>query len=203
MNQRLKIRENKRKATRFIRKDIKVSLIKTNLIRMQESINCKLIDLSSTGIQVSTPKKMGVKTLLNIVLQFDSGATFNIKGKVVWHKTNDIYKSNHSFSTIKRFLNKKNKSLETLTLFEEDRPILAKFRSLSSTHVKILSYSPLDKNKQHSLVFNLADKSTHSLNTNIEDCQHYQSNCYGIKFEKTNDPLGECLLETQTDLFFK
>ncbi len=203
MDQDLINLQNKRKATRFIRKDIKVFYVKSNFWRSKETVNCHLLDISSTGMQISTDKKIKLNTVLDFTLQFNTKDEFKFKAKVVWNKKNNSYKSKLSFSTINEILIHNSSSLETLNLFENKELIFAKFRNLKLTQVQILTYSPLKKDKQHSLVFTLSDKSTHKLGTKIESYKHYRHNCYGITFEKQNNDLGDCLLETQTNLIFK
>jgi len=49
---------NKRKHTRFIRDDIKVSILPLGLIGLKKPIACKLIDIYAAGIQLSTKEQL-------------------------------------------------------------------------------------------------------------------------------------------------
>ena len=195
--------KNKRKTTRFIRNDIKASIINLRFLGLRQAINCKLIDISSTGVQISTPVKLSVNTKLTLILQFDDGKEFKLKSKLARHKETNHYFSNHSFPTIKNLSKINDASLRKLHFFESNKQIFAKYRNLSSSGVNILTYSPLNIKKQHSLLFTLSNGKKHKAITKIDQYQHYRYYNYGIKFDKTNDELGEHILETQTDLIFK
>ena len=194
---------NQRKSTRFIRTDIKVSVEKSSFIGLKETINCKFLDISSTGIQMSTPTKFGTATKLTVNLVFDTGKTFNLKSRIVrQHETNN-YLSIHSFPKIKKLLDDEEISLNRLCLYESKEQITAKFRKLGSSSVKILTHAPLNPKKQHSLIFILSNGKKHKVLTQIRGSQHHIYYNYGIKFDKTSDELADYILETQTDLVFK
>lgn len=197
------INPNQRKSTRYIRRDIDASFVKNKLFGVKAEIKCKLIDVSSTGVQVSTPYKISVNDEIELILSFDDDEEFNIKAEVVSQKELHTYISTHSFPSIDSLENKEAE-LVSLHLYEsENKRILAKFRNLSTNRVKILTYSPLNKRHRYNLVFTLDNGETHKIDTKIENYQHKVKHSYGVKFEKSNDDLGESLLETQTDLIFK
>lgn len=195
--------QNKRKSTRYIRRDIGVSFIKQNIFGVKADIKCKLIDVSSTGVQISTPYKLRENDDITLILSFDDDEEFSIKAQVVSQKELHTYISTHSFPTIDSLKNNET-SLSTLHLYESDnKRILAKFRKLDVDSVKVLTYTPLKKRHRYSLIFTLNNGEVHKTNTKIEYCQHTIIHSYGIKFDKSNDDLGESLLETQSDLIFK
>lgn len=203
MDQATEISHNARKYTRLIRKDIKISFIKTNYIGLKKTINCELLDISSSGAQLASIQKIAVNSQLNISIHFDSGDTFKLKAKVIWQKKSTLYKSKHSFSPINKVLKQKNRSLKTLHFYEEDERIFSKFRHLGSTQVEILTSSPVKQYKPHHLVFSLSDNSNHKVTTKILSHKQKKHHSFGVLFEKTNHDLGDCLLETQTHLIFK
>ena len=192
-----------RKSTRFVRKDIKATIVKSNLLGLKETINCKLVDISSTGVQISTRIKLGSNIKLTVNLSFDSGRVFKIKSRIKRQNKTDNYLSVHSFPKIKELLNDKKTSLEKLYLYKSREQIPAKFRNLGSRSVKILTHTPLNLKEQHHLIFIMSNGKKHKASTQIDDYQHHIYYNHGIRFDKTSDELGEHLLETQTDLVFK
>jgi len=194
---------NQRKSTRFIRKDIKATIVKSNILGLKKTIKCSLIDISSTGIQISTPLKLGTNIKLTVHLNFDTGKSFELKSRIIRHQVTSNYLSVHSFPIIKNLLDNKDVALDKLYLYESNKQIPAKFRNFHSSSVKILTHTPLDTKKQHSLIFILSNGDKYNTLTQITDYQQHKYNNYGIKFDKANDELGEYILETQTDLVFK
>lgn len=192
-----------RKSTRYIREDVKVSVIKPGILGLKETIKCKLIDISSTGIQISTPEKFGAAYNVTVKLEFDSGKIFNIKSRIVNKRVFNNYLSVHSFPQIKNLLHDKETSLERLCLYEADKQISAKFRNLGSSSVKILTPKPLDKKKQHCLIFTLSNEKKHKVWTQISEYKHQTINRYGIQFVKNNDELGDYMVEDMTTLIFQ
>jgi hypothetical protein len=149
-----------------------------------------------------TPTEQDVENA-KFILSFDDDEEFSIKAQVVSQKELHTYISMHSFPTIDSLKNSET-SLSTLHLYESDnKRILAKFRKLDTDSVKVLTYTPLKKRHPYSLIFTLNNGETFKTNTKIEYSQHTIINSYGVKFDKSNDDLGESLLETQSDLIFK
>ena len=167
-----------RKSTRFIRADIKVSVVKPGLLGLKETINCKLIDISSSGIQISTPQQFGAAYNVIVKLEFDSGKIFNIKSRIVNKRVINSYLSVHSFPQIKNLLNDHDISLQRLCLYESDKEISAKFRNLGSDSVKILTPKPLDKKEQHCLIFTLSNEKKHKVWTQVSEYKHQILNRY-------------------------
>ena len=194
---------NQRKSIRFIRNDIRASIVKPNFIGLNEKINCKLLDISSTGVQISTPIKLGTDCKLTVFLSFNTSKVFKLKSRVKNHHETNNYLSVHSFPSIKTLLNDKEISLERLCLYESKDQVSAKFRNLNSRSVKVLTYTPLDPKKQHCLIFILSNGKKHKVLTQINNSQHRIYYNYGIKFDKASNELGDYILETQTDLIFK
>jgi hypothetical protein len=194
---------NQRKYTRFIRKDIEVTIVKSNLIGYKETIKCKLIDISSTGVQISTPLKLGTNIKVQLILKFGTGKTFKLKAKILRLQESVHYLSNHSFPALQYFLKNKAAPLKSLHLFESNQEILMKFRDLDASSVKIFTYVPLDIKENHSLLFILNNGEQQKISSQIDQYQRLINNSYGIKFEKMSDKLGDHILETQTDLIFK
>ena len=195
--------DNQRKHTRFVRDDIKVSILPVSFLGMKEPISCKLIDICSAGLQISTKEKFRVNTNLSLILQFDDGHELKLKAKIVRQKETNHYLTNHSFNIGKDSLKNENNPLKSVHLLNSGNKIEAKYRFLNLNCIRTLTYSPLNKNKQYKLLFTLKNKQMIKTDSQIKSCQHHIHYNYGLKFESTNDALGEHLLETQTDLIFK
>ncbi|NOR69228.1 MAG: hypothetical protein GQ532_05960 [Methylomarinum sp.] len=194
---------NQRKHTRFIRDDIKASVLPVNFLGLKETIACKLIDICSAGLQLSTKEKFRTNTTLLLTLQFDNGREFKLKAKILRHTQKTIYLSNHHFNISKDTLKNKNNPLHSVHLFESDNKIEAKYRFLNINCIRALTFSPLDSKKQYQLAFTLKNKKTIITNSKFKHYQHYIQYDYGLKFDSINDELGDYLLNTQTDLVFK
>jgi len=194
---------NKRKSTRFIRTDIKVSIVKSGFLGLNDAINCKLRDISSSGVQISTPTKLAADSKLTVILSFDAGKVFKLKARIIHHQKTETYLSVHSFPKIIELVDDEEISLHELCLYEDQEQVSAKFRNLDPHSVKILTHSPLNLRKQHSLIFILSNGKKHKVLTEIHDYHPQKHNYYGIKFVKTSDELADYSLDTQTDLIFK
>ena len=191
-----------RKSTRFIRKDIKASIEKSNFLGLAEKINCKLIDISSAGVQIFTPIQLRKDSKLTVYLSFETGKAFKLKSRIKNHYETNNYVSIHSFPKIKKLFHDKEISLDRLCLYQANNKIAAKFRNLGSSSVKILTHTPLNPKEQYNLIFTLNNGKKHKTLTQIDDYQHHKYYNYGIQFDKASDALGEYILETQTDLVF-
>lgn len=194
---------NQRKAIRFIRKDIKVSVLRINFFGFKETINCKLLDISSSGAQLSTNRSLNKNIPINLKLNFSTENEFIVSAKVVQLTIKEDYLSIHKFPTIHNLLKNNEVNLESLDLYESNDKIIAKYRNLCSDNVEILTFSPLSNKKQHTLLFNLSNGENYKTDTEINYNKHRKYKNYGIKFDRPNDELGEYLIETQTDLVFK
>ena len=193
---------NQRKSTRFIREDITASIIKTHLIS-KETIKCKLVDISSAGVQVSTPVKLGTNVKIQLNLRFGTGKVFELKAKITRQHESTHFLSNHSFPSLQYFLKNKSAPLKSLHLFESNQEIPIKFRNLSDSSVKIFTNVPLNIKEKHSLLFILSNGEQQKTFTEIDNYQRIINYNYGIKYEKPSDKLGDHILETMTDLIFK
>lgn len=77
------IKHNGRKSVRYVRNDIKVVLVTSNLLGIGKKIKAKLQDISSKGVRVSTDEKLGTQKKLIVALKFNDGTTFTINAKIV------------------------------------------------------------------------------------------------------------------------
>jgi len=195
--------KNQRKHTRFVRDDIKVSIIPFSLLSKKKPIECKLIDICATGVQISTKEKLKTNTNLTLYLQFKSDQKFKLKAKII--RKNDIkhHYSDHHFKIFEGFLRKKDNPLISVHLFDSDNKIEAKYRFLDMRCLRILTSSPLDQNKHYDLVFRLKNGEETKISSQITHYQCKTCHDYGLKFDQTNDTLAEHILKTQTDLIFK
>lgn len=194
---------NKRKHTRFVRDDIKVSIVPTGLLGMKKPIICKLVDICAAGVQLSTKEKFIQNTKLVIILQFKNEQQFKLNTKVMWKKEANHYFTDHNFKLYKGVLKNDDNPLKSVHLLESGNEIKAKYRFLNMNNIRILTFSPLNKKKHYSLIFILSDGKQIQIESHFEHYIHHIYHDYGLKFESTNDALGEHLLNTQTDLIFK
>ncbi|MBF6647788.1 PilZ domain-containing protein [Methylobacter sp. BlB1] len=74
---------NNRITTRFIRKDIKVTLSKNGLFSFGCGTPVDLIDISSKGVLIRSHKKLNIRDKITLELELDSGKTFEVEGIVV------------------------------------------------------------------------------------------------------------------------
>ncbi|GAB4263738.1 MAG: hypothetical protein Kow0065_14490 [Methylomicrobium sp.] len=72
-----------RKSIRYVRSDIRVQLVSTNVLSIAKKIDAQLLDVSSKGIRISTDEKLSVGKKLTVKLYFDDGEKFTITAKVV------------------------------------------------------------------------------------------------------------------------
>jgi len=74
---------NNRLSTRYIRKDIQVTISKNSLLNFGREIPVDLIDISSNGVLIRSHKKLNIRDKITLELKFDSGRTFIVKAIVV------------------------------------------------------------------------------------------------------------------------
>ncbi|NOQ77761.1 MAG: hypothetical protein GQ475_08245 [Methylococcaceae bacterium] len=195
------LRKNQRKHTRFVRNDIKSSIVPISILGKKSSISCKLIDISAAGAQISSKEKFGINTKLTLSLQFDDEEQFMLKAKILRKKEINHYLTNHFFTIYKGFLNNKDNPLKSVYLLENGQKIEAKYRLLSLNCLRVLTFSPLKK--KYTLAFTLKDGKDTKTDSQFKQFQHHKFYEYGVKFDNINDALADHLLETQTDLIFK
>jgi hypothetical protein len=76
--------KNQRITTRYIRDDITASVFKVSLLSFgPRRIPVDLIDISSKGVLISSPKKLGINKKIILDLKFGGDRTFKIKAKIV------------------------------------------------------------------------------------------------------------------------
>jgi hypothetical protein len=75
---------NQRITIRYIRDDITASVFKVSLLSFgPRRVPVVLIDISSKGVLVSSPKKLGINKRVILDLKFGCDRTFKIKAKIV------------------------------------------------------------------------------------------------------------------------
>jgi len=84
---------NQRKTIRYIRGDISASIHKRdifggyNLFGYSNPIEVKLLDVSSKGALISSPKKINLNKKINLVLIFNCNKKFTIPSKIIREET--------------------------------------------------------------------------------------------------------------------
>lgn len=74
---------NARKAIRYIRNDIKASLVYSNALGLKKTLPSELNDISTKGALVTTVQKLSVNKKVTVIISFDDGKIFKINGKIV------------------------------------------------------------------------------------------------------------------------
>jgi|GEM_PF-6848853 len=193
---------NNRIATRFIRKDIAVSLANYRLIHFHKLLPTKLIDISSKGVQVSCLLNIANNKSLRVFLEFKDGRNFALNAKTIWHKPVPDYRYNLNFTKVKPVLQTKEESLKQISLLMDGQKISAKFRKLTFRSVQIFVHQALKSKRNIAVLFEFDDGEKFTLAAEIDRCRKITHHYYGIKFDKLDNELGEYLLKTQTDLSF-
>ncbi len=75
--------DNKRYAVRYIRTNIKASVLKVRLFGTGKPMGMELLDISSKGALISTSKKIRKNKKITLILEFEDGKTFEISSKIV------------------------------------------------------------------------------------------------------------------------
>jgi c-di-GMP-binding flagellar brake protein YcgR len=75
--------ENNRFAVRYIRTDIKASVLKVRLFGLGKPLGLELLDISSKGALISTNKKIRKNKIITLILEFEDGKMFEISSKIV------------------------------------------------------------------------------------------------------------------------
>ncbi len=75
--------ENNRFAVRYIRTNIKASVLKVRLFGLGKPLGLELLDISSKGALISTNKKIRKNKKITLILEFEDGKTFEISSKIV------------------------------------------------------------------------------------------------------------------------
>ena len=83
--------ENKRFAVRYIRNDIKASILKVRLFGLGKAMGLNLLDISSKGALISTNKKIRKNKKITLILEFEDGKIFEIGSKIVRLKKDQAY----------------------------------------------------------------------------------------------------------------
>lgn len=75
--------DNKRYAVRYIRSNIKASVLKVRLFGLGKPVGLELLDISSKGALISTNKKIRKNKKITLILEFEDGKVFEIESKIV------------------------------------------------------------------------------------------------------------------------
>jgi len=83
--------ENNRFAVRYIRTNIKASILKVRLFGLGKPLGLELLDISSKGALISTNKKIRKNKKITLILEFEDGKTFEISSKIVRLEKDQAY----------------------------------------------------------------------------------------------------------------
>ncbi|MCF7987064.1 MAG: PilZ domain-containing protein [Methylovulum sp.] len=75
--------KNHRVATRYIRKDITVSISGLHLFELGRVSRVELLDISSKGLLIECQRKLTLRKKIKLSLRFKSGKEFQLQGTVI------------------------------------------------------------------------------------------------------------------------
>ena len=82
-------------------------------------------------------------------------------------------------------------------------PLRIQLLDISSKGALISSDRKFRKNKKITIIFEFKDGQIFKIKARIVRLDTFNSNIYGVKFDKYNDALGDYIFKTQTELIFK
>lgn len=85
-------------------------------------------------------------------------------------------------------------------LFKPTKKIIIKLRNISSKGALIDCKDKLSEKKKVTLELVFKDQKKFIISSQVI---HHENNCYGLKFDQTNNDLADYLLISQKDLIFK
>ena len=75
--------DNERKTIRYIRNDVKVSLLYGNILGIKKNRLTTLNDISTKGTLVTATQKLSLNKKVIVVITFGDGKVFRINGKII------------------------------------------------------------------------------------------------------------------------
>jgi hypothetical protein len=72
------LHSNRRKSVRYVRNDIQTTLSIRNFLGLRTSIDVKLLDISSRGVNISVPKRLKIGKPVHLIFRFQDGLEFKI-----------------------------------------------------------------------------------------------------------------------------
>ncbi len=75
--------KNHRVATRYIRKDITLSISGLHMFELGRSSRAELLDISSKGLLIGCERKLTLRKKIKLSLRFKSGKEFQLHGTVI------------------------------------------------------------------------------------------------------------------------
>ena len=97
--------DNKRYAVRYIRSNIKASILIVRLFGFgKKPIHLELLDISSKGALVASSKKIRKNKKVTLLLKFEDGKIFKIGSKIVRMEKNNKYQYGIKFDRFNHML---------------------------------------------------------------------------------------------------
>lgn len=75
--------KNHRVATRYVRKDISLSISGLHLFELGRSAPAELLDISSKGLLIGCQRKLTLRKKIKLSLRFKSGREFQLQGTII------------------------------------------------------------------------------------------------------------------------
>ena len=73
------VHSNRRRSVRYVRNDIQTTLLVRNFLGLKRSMEVKLFDISSRGVNISVAKRLKIGKPICLVFKFEDGIEFKIK----------------------------------------------------------------------------------------------------------------------------
>ncbi|MBS3951507.1 MAG: PilZ domain-containing protein [Methylomicrobium sp.] len=72
------VHSNRRKSVRYVRNDIQTTLSIRNFLGLKSSMEVKLFDISSRGVNISVAKRLKIGKPVCLIFRFEDGIEFKI-----------------------------------------------------------------------------------------------------------------------------
>lgn len=76
------VHSNRRKSVRYVRNDIQTRLIIRTFLGLKSSMDVKLFDISSRGVNISTAKRLKIGKPVCLIFRFEDGMEFKINALI-------------------------------------------------------------------------------------------------------------------------
>lgn len=192
---------HQRSSIRYVRNDLKTYLTKHSLFNATP-IKTKLIDISSGGLKLASSKKLRVNKKVCVNICFLDGYKFEISSKIVRIKEKHLFLYDLEFNTLNDYINNQHSTFSKVYMRVAGNRFKTKYRNITFNSVQILTYQEINKKEKITLVFEFRNGETVERRAKLKHFQKITKYHYGIKFDKTNQLLGNYLLKTQKSLVF-
>ncbi|MDO8845458.1 MAG: PilZ domain-containing protein [Methylicorpusculum sp.] len=72
------VHSNRRKSVRYVRNDVQTTLLIRNFMGLKSSMDVKLFDISSRGVNIASAKRLKIGKPVCLIFRFEDGMEFKI-----------------------------------------------------------------------------------------------------------------------------